>query len=68
MWTGAENLAYTGIRFLDRPARSESLYRLRLHLVPSLRMSGVVFHFVVRFYGVVLIHRDGFTFNVSFGK
>ena len=25
----AENLAATGIRFPDRPARSESLYRLR---------------------------------------
>jgi hypothetical protein len=24
--TGAENLAPTGIQFLDRPARSESLY------------------------------------------
>jgi len=28
VWTGAENLATTGIRFPDRPARSESLYRL----------------------------------------
>ena len=27
--TGAENLAPTGIRSPDRPARSESLYRLR---------------------------------------
>jgi len=27
-WTGAENLAPTGIRSLDRPARSQSLYRL----------------------------------------
>jgi hypothetical protein len=27
--TGAENLALTRIRFPDRPARSESLYRLR---------------------------------------
>ena len=26
--TGAENLAFTGIRSRDRPARSESLYRL----------------------------------------
>ena len=25
-WTGAENFAYTGIRSLDRPAHSESLY------------------------------------------
>jgi hypothetical protein len=28
-WTGAENLAPTGIRSPDRPARSQSLYRLR---------------------------------------
>jgi hypothetical protein len=28
MWTGAKSLASTGIRFPDRPARSESLYRL----------------------------------------
>ena len=29
VWTDAENLAATGIRFPDRPARSQSLYRLR---------------------------------------
>ena len=29
VWTGAENFAYAGIRSPDRPARSESLYRLR---------------------------------------
>jgi len=29
VWTGAENLAPTGIRSPDRPARSQSLYRLR---------------------------------------
>ena len=28
VWTGAENLDPTRIRFLDRPVRSESLYRL----------------------------------------
>jgi len=28
VWTDAENLAPTGIRFPDRPARSQSLYRL----------------------------------------
>ena len=28
VWMGAENLAPTGIRSLDRPARSESPYRL----------------------------------------
>ena len=29
VWTGAENLAPTGIRSRDRPARSQSLYRKR---------------------------------------
>ena len=29
VWTGAENLAPTGIRSPDRPVRSQSLYRLR---------------------------------------
>ena len=28
VWTGVEDLAPTGIRSLDRPARSQSLYRL----------------------------------------
>jgi hypothetical protein len=28
VWTGEENLASTGIRSTDRPARSEPLYRL----------------------------------------
>ena len=28
VWTGAENLAPTGIQSPDRPARSQSLYRL----------------------------------------
>jgi len=26
VWTGAENLAFTGIRSSDRPAHTESLY------------------------------------------
>ena len=29
VWTGAENLAYSGIRSPDRPARRQSLYRVR---------------------------------------
>jgi len=35
VWTGAENLAPTGIRYPDRPARSRSLYRLsyRAHVI-----------------------------------
>jgi hypothetical protein len=28
VWTGAENVALTGIRSLDRPARSESVHQL----------------------------------------
>jgi len=28
VWTGAENISPTGIRSPDRPARSQSLYRL----------------------------------------
>jgi len=39
VWTGAENLASTGILFPDRPARSESLYRLRYPGLPF-----VVYH------------------------
>jgi len=37
VWTGEENLAPTGIRSPDRPARSQSLYRLRYpaHIRPE---------------------------------
>jgi hypothetical protein len=37
VWTGAENLAPNGTRSPDRPARSQSLYRLRYlaHIHPS---------------------------------
>ena len=37
VWTDAENLAYTGIRSPDRPARSESLCRLSYRGRHSLR-------------------------------
>jgi hypothetical protein len=43
VWTGKENLASAGIRSPDRPARSESLYRLSYpgppvaRIVPSLK-------------------------------
>ena len=33
VWTGAGNLAFTGIRSPDRPARRQSLYRLRHSVV-----------------------------------
>jgi hypothetical protein len=35
IWTCAKNLAPTGIRFPDRPARSQSLYRLSYRGPPS---------------------------------
>ena len=35
VWTGAENVAPTGIRSLHRPARSESLYRLKTFITVS---------------------------------
>ena len=35
VWSGSENLAPTGIRSPDRPARSESLYRLSYPSPPS---------------------------------
>jgi hypothetical protein len=40
VWTGSENLAPTGIRSPDRPAHSQSLYRLRYpaHILPIERM------------------------------
>jgi len=37
IWTGAENLAPTSIQSLDRPAHSQSLYRLRY---PAHRLRG----------------------------
>ena len=41
VWTGVDNLVPTGIRSPDRPARSQSLYRLSYRAHP--RLSGVVF-------------------------
>jgi hypothetical protein len=39
VWTGAENLASTGIRYPDRPARSQSLCR---QIPGPLRISALV--------------------------
>jgi len=47
--TGAENLAPTGIRSTDRPARSESLYRLSYPGRPCLNV--VILIIVVLDYG-----------------
>jgi hypothetical protein len=66
VWTGAENLAPTGIRSPHRPAHSQSLYRLRymyiciapswIHLVPNLRMHEYCLHSSIYLHGVVFIH------------
>ena len=36
VWTGAENLAHTGIRSQDRPARSEDMDRRKENINPTL--------------------------------
>ena len=48
VWTGAENLAPTGIRSPNRPARSESLYRLNQRF-PTFLTRGALFR--INFYG-----------------
>ena len=48
VWTGAENLAPTGIRSLDRPARSQSLYWLSY--------SAPISHVVVIFFSSVVVY------------
>jgi hypothetical protein len=48
VWTGAENLAATGIRSPDRPARSKLLYRLSCpgpHTVGVLYINLIMFGF-----------------------
>ena len=42
VWTGAENLAPTGILSPDRPARSQSLYRLRYPTHNSVKALGLL--------------------------
>jgi hypothetical protein len=59
VWIGAENLAPTGIRSPDLPARSESLYRLSY--------SGPYLEWVVVGYFIWGI-LSGLLFNFSHGK
>ena len=50
VWTGAENLAPTGIRSPDRPARSQSLYRLSYlahNIIISSSISIIVYCIVI---------------------
>ena len=48
IWAGTENLAATGIRFPDRPARSQSLYRLnyRAHFYSQQCIQNYIYKFV----------------------
>jgi hypothetical protein len=48
VWTGTENLAPTGIRSPDLPARSESLYRPKVILVVILKALVVILTAVLR--------------------
>ena len=45
VWTGAENLAPTGIRSPDRPAHSQSLYRLR-YLAPHKIQGKIIYDYM----------------------
>ena len=47
VWTGAENLAFIGIRSLDRPARSESLYRLRYPASKIAHSYPILFYIII---------------------
>jgi len=54
VWTGAENLTPTGIRFPDSPARTQSLYRLRY---PATNETTIVFIKRLHFRLSLLIQR-----------
>jgi hypothetical protein len=67
VWTGAENLAPTGIRSPDRPARTQSLYRLRYpaHLeVGVLLYYSFVPSFTLAFTLTALIHHNPMTYGL----
>jgi hypothetical protein len=49
VWTGAENFAPKGIRCLDRPACSQSLYRLNYLVVPN-----ICYEFVIETTHIVI--------------
>jgi hypothetical protein len=52
VWTGAENLAHSGIRFPDRPGSGESLYRLG-YPGPKEPYMGTTFSGIVRERSIV---------------
>ena len=47
-WTGAENFAVTGIRSPERPARSESLYRLRYPVLKITHSYHILFYIIIQ--------------------
>ena len=58
VWTGAKNLAPTGIRSPVCPARSQSLYRLSYlahYLSHTTSLIGVVFGLMLPFFVVVVV-------------
>ena len=61
VWTGAENIAPAGIRTPDRPARSQSLYRLR-YPSPHVREVTCVYCDVVNEVLGICYKKDGLCF------
>jgi len=66
VWTGAENIAPTGIRFPDRPTRTQSLYRLRypankgrIHVTNISETSWTVYHSARRYTPAIVNLRKG---------
>jgi hypothetical protein len=57
VWTGTEDLTPTGIRSPDRPARRQSLYRLRYPATTALS-EGIFFH-CVRLRPTISAHPNG---------
>jgi len=58
VWTGAENLAPTGIRSPVRPARRQSLYGLRYtaHIIHSIYIHKHIIHTYVHAYKHTYLH------------
>ena len=59
VWTGAENLTRTGIRSPDRPARSQSLYRLRYPGSPKINLELKYFNSVYCFCVAKYLENSG---------
>jgi len=55
VWTGAENLAPTGIQSPDRPARSQSLYQLNFPTHTHMSSQSKILGRLVIFYDVRVI-------------